>query len=91
MPPLTIVLINQLIQFFITYFSRLEKYPTITEFNTSIAWKMTAALFINTGVVALFVYRGNMYGNYGLVSEMYAIILANAMLSPLMPLVSPKI
>jgi hypothetical protein len=82
------VFINQVLSISIRFFARLEKYDSFTEYNTSVAVKLTSAMFINTAIVAWVVYYNDWYGSDSLVSEVYNIILANAFLSPFMYLFS---
>jgi hypothetical protein len=83
-------MINVALAYVIRGLSRLEQYPTNTDFNTSVSLKITLALFINTAIVAIFVHQSNIYGSHGLISEIYNIIIANAIVSPLVPIFYPK-
>ena len=83
-PGVITVFINQILMVSITFFSHLEKYSSSTDFYTSRAWKMTMAMFINTAIVAIIVYQDDLYGSDSLITEIYNIVLANAIFSPLM-------
>jgi hypothetical protein len=89
-PSVFIVLINLLLTIVIQYFSKMEKHENITDFNTSRAYKLTTAMFINTALIAPIVYQNNLYGADGLIAEVYNIIIANAIISPLLQFVAPQ-
>jgi uncharacterized membrane protein (DUF4010 family) len=82
-PACFIVMINMLLAVVITFFSRFEKHKTSTDYNTSRAYKLTVMMFINTALIAPIVYRDHLYGSDALIAEVYNIVLANAILSPL--------
>ena len=44
---------------------------------------MTWAMFINTAIIVMIVYRNSWYGSDALIVEVYNIIIANAILTPL--------
>ncbi|MEE4247734.1 MAG: hypothetical protein V2I33_20215 [Kangiellaceae bacterium] len=88
-PSLCVVSINFILAHVIRILSRLEQYPTNTEFNTSVSIKITVALFINSAIVAIVVYQSSFYENDGLINEIYNIILVNAAVSPLVPIFHP--
>ena len=52
----------------------------MTAYNTAVSFKLTVAMFINTAIIVLIVYRDDWYGSDALIAEVYNIILANAIL-----------
>jgi hypothetical protein len=87
-PGCIISVINIVLSQVIRFFSRLEKFDSYTNYTTSVAIKLTTAMFINTALIALIVYWDDWYGIDSLIAEVYNIILANAILSPLLYLFS---
>jgi hypothetical protein len=83
-PGCIISVINIMLSQVIRFFSKLEKFDSYTSYTTSVAIKLTTAMFINTALIALFVYWDDWYGLDSLIAEVYNIILANAILSPML-------
>lgn len=84
-PSLCVVVINLVLATAVRYFTKFEKYPTDTKYNTVVAVKITIALMLNSGAVAMVVYWGEWYGIDSLTAEMSNIIIANAVISPFVP------
>ena len=83
-------ILNVLLELAIKFFTKFEKYPTMTEYKTICAVKITIAFFLNTVVIATVVYWGTWYGIDSLTTEMTYIIIINAVVSPLVPYVDPE-
>ena len=62
MPPFVVAFVNVLLSITIRYFTKFEKYGTITDYNSAVAIKMTTAMFINTSIITFLVYRNDFYG-----------------------------
>ena len=82
-PAVIISLINLVLTHTIKFFTKLEKFDSITAYNTAVSFKLTWALFINTAIIVIIVYRDAWYGSDALIAEVYTIIFANAILTPL--------
>ena len=82
-PALLITVINSILRNSITFFSKVEKYSTWTDYYTSRAWKMSVAMFLNTGIVAIIVYQDDLYGSDSLIAVIWQIAITNAIVSPL--------
>lgn len=90
-PAIIISIINIGLTKTIRYFGQLEKYDTNTAYQTSVAFKLTMAMFINTAIVALIVYNDedDWYGLDSLIGEVQSIVIVNAALGPLLYFFSP--
>ena len=81
-PSVILTLLNILLSRTIKFFTKFEKFDSITAYNTAVSCKMTTALFIDTAIIVFMVYRDNWYGGDALIVEVYNIIIANAILTP---------
>ena len=61
-PALIISLVNVLLSETIKYFTRFEKYNTVTDYQSAVSIKITLAMFINTAIIGFIVYRNDFYG-----------------------------
>ncbi len=96
-----IVVINNLLGIFIRKFAAYEKHSTVTRYNTSVAEKLTAAMFINTGLVVLLTNSVDIgdflngtdnkfdFWGRGLMSSVTTLLLMNAFTTNLLNLFSP--
>lgn len=89
LPSIPVVLINLLLGFTIRKFALLEKQKTFTDYDTSVMTKLTISMFLNTAVVAMAFHWGNWYEVGGLAEEVYNILIANAIVQPVLTLFSP--
>lgn len=89
LPSIPVVFINQLLGFTIRIFARQEKQKTFTDYDTSVMTKLTISMFLNTAVVAMAYHWGNWYEAGGLAEEVYNILIANAIVQPILTLFSP--
>jgi hypothetical protein len=88
-PSILIVCINVALQYIIAAVAIYEKHRTFTDLFRSKAVKLGTTMFINTALIAPVVYWGNIYGADGLIIEVYNIVIANAIFSPLLQVFSP--
>ena len=61
-PALVINFMNVVLTMTIQYFTKYEKFDTVTDFNSALAIKMTIAMTISTAFVANTVYIDDWYG-----------------------------
>jgi len=64
----------------VKFFTKLEKFDSATAYNTAVSFKLTTAMFLNTAIIVIIVYRDDWYGSDALIAEVYNIIIANAIL-----------
>jgi putative effector of murein hydrolase LrgA (UPF0299 family) len=83
-PGMIISVINISLARTVRFFGKLEKFDSYTSYNTSVAIKLVVAMFVNTAIIALIVYWDDWYGADSLIAEVYNIVLANAIMSPLL-------
>ena len=66
----------------IRYFTKFEKFDTVTDYNSALTIKMTLSMFLNTAMVANIVYRDAWYGQVSLIVEISSIIILTAIIHP---------
>lgn len=84
-PAIVVSFLNIVLSVSIRTFCRYEKFDTYTDYNASVAWKLSISMFLNSAIVPLLVYWDDWYGFDSLIMEVWNIILTNAVLSPLYP------
>lgn len=89
LPSILVVLMNAVLTATIWYCERLALYSTVTDLQAAVARNLTLAMVINTALVAIPIHLNDWYGPKGLVVEVYNIMISNALVSPLMYLLSP--
>ncbi len=89
-PALAVVVINMLLSRIIRVFTSYEKHITNTSYNTSVAVKLTIALFLNSALVPLVVNWDDFYSEHGLAKEVNYIMLANALFYPIAYVFNPN-
>lgn len=69
----------------------MERHETYTDYNLSVALKLTIARFINSSIVPLVanIALEDWFDDGGLVSTIFYVILSLSFLDPLMDFVSP--
>ena len=88
-PALEVVIINMLLSRITRIFTGYEKHTTNTSYNTSVAVKLTIALFLNSALVPLVVHWGDFYSRHGLAEEANYVMLANALFYPIAYVLNP--
>ena len=83
-PALVINFMNVVLKSTIRYFTKFEKFDTVTDYNCALAVKMTIAMLFSTALVANIVYRDDWYGQASLSVEISSIIIISAILHPFM-------
>lgn len=88
---LVVVAINVVLGKIIRILSAYEKHETYSKYHLSVATKLTIAMFINTGIVPMFVNFGrkNWFKPGGLMVDIFYNILFISLLNPLMYLFNP--
>jgi hypothetical protein len=89
---LLIMVINVLTSLFMRILVKLERYPTFTSYNKSLAWRLAFIQFFNSTFILLFssywVSRKNlfdiMWNDKGLANDAWIIMLTNVFVSPLL-------
>jgi len=89
LPSVIVVIMNVVLTATIWYCERLSLYPTITDMQAAVARNLTLAMVINTALVAIPIHLNDWYGPHGLLVEVYSIMISNALLSPMLYLISP--
>lgn len=93
-PSICIIIINFILGRLTRYFSSFERPHSITDYNTSVAIKLTYAMFFNTALITLIVnydWKKDWFTSGGLIVDATYILFSNAFLSPLIYLFSPII
>ena len=91
-PAIFITIINFALARGIRYFSSFERHHTLTDYNFSVAFKLTWAQFINTGIIAITVnadWESRWFAPGGLAVDVTYILLSNAIIQPLAYYLSP--
>ena len=83
------VIINMMLSRITRVFTEYEKHITNTSYNTSVAVKLTIALFLNSALVPLVVHWGDFYSRHGLAEEVDYVMLANALFYPIAYILNP--
>ena len=91
LPSIIVVVMNVVITATIWKFERMSLYRTISDMQAAITRNLTFAMFINTALVAIPIHLNDWYGGSGLVPEVYNIMISNAVVAPLLSLLSPKV
>ena len=89
LPSILVVLINFILTTAIWAFERVSLYTTVTDMQAAVARNLALAQFINTALIAIPIHLNDWYGPHGLVVEMYNIMISNAIVAPLIYLLSP--
>lgn len=89
-PALEVVVINMLLSRITRVFTSYEKHITNTSYNTSVAAKLTIALFLNSALVPFVVNWDDFYSEHGLAKEVCYIMLANALFYPIAYVFNPS-
>ena len=92
-PSIVIIMINTILGRSTRYFSSFERPHTATAYNTSLTIKLTIAMFVNTAVIAIvanYSWQNNWFNDGGLASDATYIIISNALVTPLLYLLSPS-
>ena len=89
LPSIIVVIINIILTTTIWFFERMSYYTTTSDLQAAVAQNLTLAMFINTALVAIPIHLNDWYGPHGLVLEMYNIMISNAVVAPLLYLLSP--
>jgi hypothetical protein len=101
---IAILVINKSLQGLMRVISALEKHTSHTDYFLSVSQKLSAVLFFNTAITVLFAHfslywagdevnnppnNDNVWGNGGLVENVWSILWSNAYISPIMNLLDP--
>jgi hypothetical protein len=89
LPSVIVVIMNAVLTATIWHCERLSLYTTITDMQAAVTRNLTFAMVINTAFVAIPIHLNDWYGPHGLLVEIYNIMISNALLAPLLSLVSP--
>jgi len=86
-----VALINFIFGKIIRILSSYEVHETITNYNLSVALKLTVTRFINTGIIPLACHIDpeNWFTTSGLSTDIFFIVCATAFLSPLIDVFEP--
>ena len=86
-----VVFFNTLLGRVIRIFSTFEKHETYTKYNLSVAVKLAFAMFVNTGLIPIFVNlnKDDWFTNAGLCVDAFYNILSVCFLSPLFYFFNP--
>lgn len=86
-----VVVINVTLGRVIRILSAYEKHETYSKYHLSVAVKLTTALFINTGIIPLFVNYGrkNWFDNGGLMVDIFYNTITISFISPFVYLFNP--
>ena len=71
-------------------FSLSEMHKTVTDYDSAVFFKLTISMFINTAVIPILVHWENWYEPAGLTQEIYNILIANAIIPPILIVFGPK-
>ena len=88
---LTIVISNKILIVVVRVFTRRENHSTLSDFNLSVASKLTLARFVNTVIVPCSInykYKA-WYTRGGLLTDILFVVLAVAFAEPFMNLLNP--
>ena len=91
-PAVFTIFFNFLLGLLIRYFSSFERHHTITDFSTSVAFKLTLAQFVNTALIVMVVnsdWEDQWFITGGLASAMTTLFITNAIIPPLHYYLSP--
>jgi len=90
LPSTLVVIINMVLAITIRRFSLLELHKTYTNYDSSVFVKLAISMFINTAIIPILVHWGNWYDSAGLTQEVYNILIANAVIPPVVMVFGPK-
>jgi len=87
-----IVIINMALVSIVTYLTRNEKLENVTDYETSLTQKKTAALFINTACIYLLVafWTNSFFGSNGLIYNIFSVFGSYMIMQPLLFIFSPS-
>ena len=88
-PAMGVVVINMMLSRIIRFFTKYEKHTTNTHYDTSVAAKLTIALFLNSALVPFVVNWDDFYSSHGLAKQLNYIMLANALFYPVAYVFNP--
>jgi hypothetical protein len=88
---LVITFINSILRFVVRRFTAMERHETLTNYNLSVAFKLTLGKFINTNIVPIVanLLIASWFSDGGLVSQFFFIILIISFLDPIMQFIMP--
>jgi len=89
LPSIIVVLVNIILTLTIWTFERISLYSTTTDLQAAVTRNLALAQFINTALVAIPIHWKDWYGRHGLVVEIYNVMISNAVVGPLLYLLSP--
>jgi hypothetical protein len=89
---LIVSMINFLMGRIVRYLTFFERHKSYTDHNLSVAMKLTFAMFVNTGLIPLFVnYNVNSwFTNTGLVSDIFFNLMAVSFFGPITYILTPE-
>lgn len=90
LPSILVVFINMVLSVTIRRFSLSELHKTVTNYDSAVFFKLTISMFINTAVIPILVHWENWYEPAGLTQEIYNILIANAIIPPILVVFGPK-
>ena len=90
---LVVVAINVFLGRIVRILSAKEYHSTYTKYHLSVSFKLVLAMFVNTGLIPLFVNLGkeNWFNSSGLIVDIFYNTLSVAFISPLMYLINPNV
>jgi hypothetical protein len=87
LPSVGVVVINIILEKVIRTLTYFEKHETLTEYNSSVALKLTFAQVVNTALIAFIVnldWKNKWFVPGGLIEDMTWILISNALVQPLL-------
>jgi hypothetical protein len=86
-----IVAINIMLRSVVRKFSMMEKHETYTDYNLSVAFKLTLARFVNTSIVPIVVNvtTNRWFIDGGLVADIFYVMLSISFLQPILYFLDP--
>lgn len=90
LPSVLVVVINMVLSVTIRRFSLSELHKTVTNYDSAVFFKLTISMFINTAIIPILVHYDNWYEPAGLTQEIYNILIANAIIPPVLVIFGPK-
>lgn len=81
-----IIIVNTMLKTIVRTLSIKEKHETYTEYNLSVAFKLTFCRFINTAIVPMIVNINidTWFSNGGLISDIFSIMISISFVEPIM-------
>lgn len=86
-----IVIINNLLGWIIKFFTQAERHENLTDYDTNLMRKRTAALFLNSAMIYIIVaiLSNSFFGSNGLIYNIASVFASNMIMQPLLSLLSP--